>query len=397
MQSPRVAIVGGGVSGLVCAARLGQLNIHDVTVFDTGQNAVGGRCSSRHVPIEGKTYIFDHSAQYFTVTDKRFAKIVSFLHSKGAVKVWSGNIGHLKKGRFSTDANITQAFIGSEGMRSVVECLASLVKVQRPCWIGSVSFDSVSRKWQVDKYGFFDYLVVAHNGKCADKLMSNAGVPDIHRLLTVRFGDHLVSRDPRMQLCSLWVLLVAFREPLKLPFQGAHVEHQDISWIANNTAKLGQKFPASKIECWTVFSTREFGTANKVPQENIPPGKAQGVTSKLLDAFSQATGKGQLPAVVYSRVQLWGAAVPMNVLGTDEECVFDSFSNVGICGDWLVSPCIQGAALSGLALAERIHQHCNGVAITSTSVKPVFVPASGHMIGAFPTDRNMIFTPNKSQ
>ena len=35
-MSGRVAVVGGGISGLACAARLGQLGVSDVTVFDTG-------------------------------------------------------------------------------------------------------------------------------------------------------------------------------------------------------------------------------------------------------------------------------------------------------------------------------------------------------------------------
>ena len=31
-----VAIIGGGISGLVCAGRLKQLGINNVTVYDTG-------------------------------------------------------------------------------------------------------------------------------------------------------------------------------------------------------------------------------------------------------------------------------------------------------------------------------------------------------------------------
>lgn len=34
--NPSVAVIGGGVSGLVCAIRLGQLGFSKVTVFDTG-------------------------------------------------------------------------------------------------------------------------------------------------------------------------------------------------------------------------------------------------------------------------------------------------------------------------------------------------------------------------
>jgi predicted NAD/FAD-dependent oxidoreductase len=45
---------------------------------------------------------------------------------------------------------------------------------------------------------------------------------------------------------------------------------------------------------------------------------------------------------------------------TRDECVFDGQHNVGICGDWLTSPCIQGAAVSGLALAEKINKHYTG-------------------------------------
>ena len=35
-SGPSVAIIGGGIAGLVCAARLGQLGIRNVRVFDTG-------------------------------------------------------------------------------------------------------------------------------------------------------------------------------------------------------------------------------------------------------------------------------------------------------------------------------------------------------------------------
>ena len=34
----RVAVIGGGISGLTCAVRLNQLGIKDVTVFDTGKS-----------------------------------------------------------------------------------------------------------------------------------------------------------------------------------------------------------------------------------------------------------------------------------------------------------------------------------------------------------------------
>ncbi|XP_053384551.1 renalase-like [Mercenaria mercenaria] len=397
LSGSSVAVIGGGISGLVCANRLSQLGINNTTVFDTGKHAPGGRCSSRQVIIDGRAHVFDHSAQYFTVTDSRFAKIVSYLHRKGAVKIWNGKLGHLKSGKFSVDKNITQAFIGVNGMQDIPKCLAETLNLKNSTWAGNVSWEAASKKWRVDRHGYFDYLVIAHNGKCADKLMSSAGAPQVHRLTQVRFCHQPDLKDKRMQLCSLWALLVSFPTPLKLPFEGVHVEDTDISWMANNTAKLRDpsRQQTTSNECWTVFSTRQFGSRNKCPQENIPPKVEKEVTDRLLQAMKRVTGLAQLPVPNYTRVQLWGAAVPMNILKTGDECVFDGQHNVGICGDWLTSPCIQGAVVSGLALAERINKHYTGADTSSTVLVPDFVAADGGIIGAFPTDANMVFKPSK--
>eukprot|EP00951_Prasinocladus_malaysianus_P010678 scaffold78694_cov26-Prasinocladus_malaysianus.AAC.1 len=70
-RRPAVAIVGGGISGLVAGAQLTAAGL-DVTVYDTGEHACGGRVSSREVsspttaPQGG--WEFDHSTQYFTAT-----------------------------------------------------------------------------------------------------------------------------------------------------------------------------------------------------------------------------------------------------------------------------------------------------------------------------------------
>lgn len=192
-------------------------------MFYAGRHAPGGRCSSRQVMVDGKVCVFDHSAQYFTVSDPRFAKIVSYLHRKGAVKTWNGKLGHLKSAKFSEDKTLTQAFIGVNGMQDIPKCLAESLRLQQATWAGNVQWEEISRKWRVDRHGYFDYLVIAHNGKCADKLMSNAGAPLTHRLTQVRFCSQPDLKDKRMQLCSIWALLVCFPSSLNLPFEGMSV------------------------------------------------------------------------------------------------------------------------------------------------------------------------------
>ncbi|KAM9327298.1 renalase-like [Gastrophryne carolinensis] len=385
-----VAIIGGGISGLVCAARLSQLGFNHATVFDTGHHAPGGRCSSRFININGKLHIFDHAVQFFTVSDQRFAKIVSFLHNKKAIQVWPGRIVRLKMGKQPEEVRNMQAFVGVRGMQTVPECLSSLVHVEGNKWVNSVHWDPLSKKWNVNEHGWFDYLVVAHNGKCAARLMADSGAPQIHNLLKVKFGPVLSPKTNLMQLCSLWVLLFALPSRLQLNFDGAFVDHPDLSWIGNNSSKYNE----NELECWTVISTKAFGANHKVPQEYIPPSKEKEVTHLLLNGFSEVTGVDRKTLTTcFTKVQLWGAANPLNVL-QGKGCVFQASHNVGICGDWLVSPCVEGAAISGLTLAEVIHQHANGEK-RDIGLKDFLQPLATDAIGAFPTNKHLFFKPSK--
>ena len=70
-------------------------------------------------------------------------------------------------------------------------------------------------------------------------------------------------------------------------------------------------------------------------------------------------------AIVASEVQLWGAALPLNTAA--DPCIFDGASRSGVCGDWLVEPSIQGAAISGAVLADKIAAHAAGRAAATSS------------------------------
>jgi len=394
-SSISVAVIGGGISGLVCGARLSQLGVSSATVFDTGARGPGGRCSSRVLQIEGSPHVFDHAVQYFTVGDPRFANVVSSLHKESAVSLWSGPVFRYNaKTRAKTPVEI-QKFVGdpTSGMTAIARSLArKCSNVQNPVWISHVRWHPDIRKWEVDRRGMFDYLVIAHNGKCADRLMSQAGVPEIHDLLRVRFTPALDVRNQTMQLCSLWVLMIKVKTKLGFSFEGLHVEKdREVSWIGNNTAKYKQSHAG---ECWTILSTTEFATNHKVPQEHIPAEKEKLVTQLLSNAFFRIIGRRA--DVVFTRVQLWGAANPLNVLESGNSGFsFDSTHQVGIAGDWLLNPCIEGAAISGLRMAEAIVSHATGKSSSSFGLEKKFRPsASADSIGAFPVNPKLVFKPS---
>ncbi|KAE8009998.1 hypothetical protein FH972_006396 [Carpinus fangiana] len=382
-DDPLVAIIGGGMSGLMCALNLEKRGVRS-TVFDTGMHGLGGRMGTRI--IDPHPLVFDHAAQFFTVSDSWFAELVDCWLEKGLVQEWQGVIGELDiGGRFVPLPSSPPRYVGVNGMRPLADSLLSetcMVNVVRPCWISKL--EPFNGMWHLSENGKprgeFDAVVIAHNGKCANRLLASSGLPLIARQMK------------RLELSSMWALLAAFEDPLPIPggtsFEGAFVKGIDsVSWMANNTKKLLHS-QSNGPHCWTFFSTAAYGKQNKVPQENIPTATAERVKAGMLGGVEAALGlpKGSLTKPFYTRVQLWGAALPTNTPGTP--CIFDPHGRAGICGDWLVGSSLESAALSGMTLANHIADYFETGGARpeefAIGLDNEFQPLEGHDIGQFP-------------
>ena len=125
----------------------------------------------------------------------------------------------------------------------------------------------------------------------------------------------------------------------------------------------------SNIEVYTLLSSPKFGKQYKGPQENLPPELTSTVVMKLLESLERSLAL-QEGSVVYSvvdlKLQLWGAAVPMNTWtsttvtsngkssGDVDGFVYDALHGVGACGDWILDSSIAGAWESGRRMADWI-------------------------------------------
>uniref|UniRef100_A0A2P2JQ75 Amine oxidase domain-containing protein n=2 Tax=Rhizophora mucronata TaxID=61149 RepID=A0A2P2JQ75_RHIMU len=382
-DEPHVGIIGGGMAGLVCALSLEKRGVQS-TVFDTGNHGLGGRMATR--VIDPHPLIFDHAAQFFTVSDPRFAGLVDDWLEKGLIRRWLGAIGDLEVGgQFVPFPSSPPRYIGVNGMRPLADALLSqthMVNVVRPCWISKV--EPFNGMWHLSENGKpcgqFDVIVIAHNGKCANRLLASSGLPLIARQMK------------RLELSSIWALLAAFEDPLPIPssvpaFEGAFVKGVDsVSWMGNNSLKLSSS-NSNGPHCWTIFSSAAYGKSNKVPQENIPTATAEKVKTGMLEGVESALGlrKGSLQKPFYCRVQLWGAALPANTPGIP--CIFDPQGRAGICGDWLLGSNVESAAISGMALANHVADY-----VQSGGARPEefavglhneFQPLESHDIGQF--------------
>ncbi|MFW2382275.1 MAG: NAD(P)/FAD-dependent oxidoreductase [Acidimicrobiales bacterium] len=100
-----VLIVGAGMTGLTAALALAEAGKR-VLVVDKGRG-VGGRLATRRIG----TAVLDHGAQFFTVRSKAFADAVSMWETDGIVSVWANGFdpdqtdGHP---RFRTEGGMSQ-------------------------------------------------------------------------------------------------------------------------------------------------------------------------------------------------------------------------------------------------------------------------------------------------
>jgi hypothetical protein len=163
---------------------------------------------------------------------------------------------------------------------------------------------------------------------------------------------------------------------------------------------------------WTILSTPHFAKRYKAPQEHLPDDVVETVTNKLLTSLqemlldsgsasssssSEKEGPPASPPLLSllrpleSRLQLWGAAVPLNVYDNHRGFIYDADHHVGVCGDWLVQPSLAGAWTSGRLLADHLlsaHSSSSTLPPTTAGLDGSFVASAAAQqsgLAAFPT------------
>ena len=200
-----VGIIGGGIAGLSCASRLESLGVK-CTVYDTGKKGVGGRASSR--TMADVSHGVDHAAQFFVATTPSFQQQVDDWMSAGVVAEWpSERVGRVSASA-SASASADQAagefefvpfddgtprYIGSptRGLGSVAAAMAASLATppETDVWVSPSNGlkRNADGTWDVrvngKVIGNHDACVIAHNGKCAERITSKTPAKAVNRLL----------------------------------------------------------------------------------------------------------------------------------------------------------------------------------------------------------------------
>ncbi len=320
---PRVAVIGGGLAGLACARTLADHG-WPVSVFDKGRRP-GGRIATRR----DETGSFDHGAQYFTVKDRRFGRLVESWQQDGHVAPWTSPLVHLAAGVTRSVDDGRVRYVGVPGMSAIGRHLGADLPIRE-----DVRIDRLERRddtwWTVADggavFGPFERVIVAAPAPQAANLL--APVPELAAVAAAA------------EMAPCWAVMLAFARRLPLAFGGAFVDDPLLSWIARDSDKPGR--PAG--ERWVLHAPPAWSRAHLEDEPDA-------VVAAMLAAFARATGTDPgLPLT--ARAHRWRYAQSGDGVGAP--CLFDAAAGLGACGDWCVGGRIEGAYLSGAAMAGRL-------------------------------------------
>lgn len=331
----RVAVIGAGMSGLMCARTLADHN-GSVTVFEKSRG-FGGRCATRHEGI----WQFDHGAQYFTVRDARLSPLMQSWLTAGIIAEWQGVLRVREGGEWSAPKSVVRRWVAVPGMNALAAHLATDLDVRRETQIAHVQHEG--RQWRLvadsgADLGTYDVVLCAIPAAQAHALLS-----PIAPALAEQAGGAVMHP-------TIAMMLVLETRP-DVPWDGAFLNDDDVlSWISRDNSKPQR----SEMEQWVLHATRRWSA------EHLDSDRAQ-VGDAMLSAFARVTGESRAP--VFSQVHRWKYALPDPV--TIATALYDSTLGLGAAGDWCGGPRVEGAMLSGLALAGRVltHAHCGSAQV----------------------------------
>lgn len=327
-MNANICVVGAGMAGLTAANLLQQAGA-SVTVLDKGRG-VGGRLATRRF---GDARI-DHGAQYFTVRDDRFQAMVDAWLTSKVVYQWSAGFpstnGTESSGKYPR-------YRGANGMSDVAKALANGLNVQTSTRVQRIDYEDDAWRLTAQDVANNKMLTVA-----ADALLMTPPAEQSLTLLdsgsvklpsAARSALEAITYNPCFAVLALLDRDSAIPEP-----GGIFMPGEPISWMADNQQKGVSDVPAVTIHAGPEFTRQHFDDDVEV------------VAQMLIDAAREQLGDAE---VIEYQVQRWRYSQPQQ-MHPEKTLFVNSPGPLAFAGDAFDGARVEGAALSGMAAAERL-------------------------------------------
>ncbi|KGI69564.1 NAD(P)-binding protein [Mycolicibacterium rufum] len=309
MASPRVAVVGAGLSGAACAQALRERGVV-VEMFERGR-APGGRMASPSV--QGRRV--DVGAAYFTVKDPGFGAVADDWVERGLARPWTDTFDVLARdGRDATSGPVRYAT--PDGLRSLVRDLLP---------------DGIRFETEVDALDDLDHDAVV------------LAMPDPQAARLAPDACAWVPYDPVIAVAVGWG-----QRCWSLADAAFVNDDPDVSFIADDGARRGDG--AAVLVAHTTASRARRHLDE--PADAVAP--VQEALRRLLDITAE-------PA--WTHVHRWTFAKPADTHGDAAFALITGDRPLGVCGDaWCPSgaPRVESAWLSGRRLGAAVADAVKG-------------------------------------
>jgi predicted NAD/FAD-dependent oxidoreductase len=272
---------------------------------------------------------FDHGAQYFTARDPAFQAEVARLMARGVVAEWTPRVVAVDcVGGVPRPATEVQRLVGVPGMNAMAQSLAASLDVQVNVTVTAVTRQSDG--WRLESgrgesTGAFDVVVLT--------------APPVQTAALL--GPHRLAEQVAVaEMAPCWAVMASWAEPIDVAFDAAFVNDGPLSWVARDGSKPGRPHPHT----WVLHASPSWSTTHlELTPDDVGP--------LLLGAFGAIVGR-PLPDLEFSVAHRWRYASVARSL--DQTHLWDATTGVGIAGDWCGGPRVEGAWLSGSAVARAI-------------------------------------------
>ena len=321
-EKSQVAVIGAGLAGLSCASALAQAGMQ-VQVFEKSRG-VAGRMSTR----KGDGWQCDHGARYFTARDPAFQNQLAIWLEQGAAAQWHTPIGVYENQTWQSSKPTDPRYVGTPWMTSPAHHLAKSLDVHHSHTITQIN--RAPHQWQLHtaEHGLLEYK--------PDWVILAVPAPQA-LLLTQKIDPAITALHGQAKTEGCWTMMLRFNEVIPIPFEAAFINEGILSWVARNNAKpqrIGE-------EVWVIHGQSQWS------QDHIDA-DPQTIAPQMIAAFIALGGKAPAEYAIHR----WRYASSDPAYQPRFHC--NSEQGIAYCGDWLHGGRVEGAWLSGHALANAI-------------------------------------------
>ncbi|XP_057485161.1 uncharacterized protein LOC130771557 isoform X2 [Actinidia eriantha] len=355
----KVAVLGSGISGAVCASTMARNGV-SVTIFESARGPGGRMSQRREITEDGKELLFDHGAPYFTVSNADMLGIVHDWEARGLVAEWKENFGSFdfvsKKIVDIEKERLSKKYVGVPGMNSICSALCHEPGVDRKfgVGVGRVEWLEDEDSWSLigldgQFLGRFKGVVASDKNIVSPRFTDVTGRPPP---LDSRLVPELAVKVKEIPVSPCFALMLAFEESVSsVPVKGLSFKNSEVlSWVFCNSSKPER---STISEQWVLHSTDEYAKG-VIAQMGLKKPSNEALAKVADELFQEFLDTGlNIPQPFFKKAHRWGSAFPAASIAGEEKCLWDGKKRLAICGDFCVSPNVEGAVLSGLAASAK--------------------------------------------